>query len=126
MTEEIEAALREYRPPIRTRAGVPWAYVSKINGGVAVYVWREANRCIPERTLQEMFGLTPQQARAAQLVFGRRTNHEISRILAVSLHTARRHVEAMLSKLGAESRFDVEEILSLAAIRHMRVAHEGE
>ena len=126
MTTEIEEVVADYRDLKRTRAGVPWVFVRRTRSGLAVFVWREQERCMAIGSLQALFQLTGQQARTAQLLFGRRTNQEISEILGVTVHTARRHVEAVLFKLNAGSRFDVESILSRAAVELLRVSHEGE
>ena len=45
-------------------------------------------------------GLTPRQAEVAVLLAERRTNREIAAALAISVHTARHHVEAVLERLG--------------------------
>ena len=126
MTAEIREVAADYRPLRRTRAGVPWAFVRRTRAGLAVFVWSGQERCMPVESLQELFHLTPQQARTAQLLFGRRTNQEISQILGVTVHTARRHVESVLFKLNASSRFEVETILSRAAVESLQVSHEGE
>ena len=126
MTAEIRQVAADYRPLRRTRAGVPWVFVRRTRAGLAVFVWSEQERCMPVGTLQKLYQLTPKQARTAQLLFGRRTNQEIGEILGVTVHTARRHVEAVLFKLQAASRFDVESSLSRAAVESLRVSHEGE
>ena len=126
MTTEIEEVVAEYADLKRTRAGVPWVFVRRTRSGLAVFVWREQDRCMSVGSLQALFQLTYQQARTAQLLFGRRTNQEISEILGVSVYTARRHVEAVLLKLNAGSRFEVETILCRTATESLRVSHEGE
>ena len=54
----------------------------------------------------DRFGLSPRQAEVALLVAERRSNREIAAALAISVHTARHHVEAVLAALGV-SRTDV-------------------
>ena len=65
-------------------------------------------------SLSRQFGLTPQQARVAQLLAQRLTNREIAQSLAISEHTARRHTECVLEKLGVGSRLLVRSRLQMA------------
>ena len=120
MTAEIEQAVASWNPASHTAAGTPWAIVGRTADGMAIFVWREQEPCMDVESLQRLYGVTPQQARTAQLLFGRRTNHEISAILGVTLFTARRHVEAVLLKLNASSRFEVESILTRAAAQRLQ------
>src|SRR5688500_11055482 len=54
--------------------------------------------------LRRRFRLTEREAEVARLLAQRRTNKEIARVLDVSWHTARRHTERVLGKLGIRSR----------------------
>jgi DNA-binding NarL/FixJ family response regulator len=54
--------------------------------------------------------LTKRQADVAELLYHRRTNIEIADRLGISVHTAKRHVETVLLKLGATSRTMVERL----------------
>lgn len=56
-------------------------------------------------SLQHRYRLTPTQARVATLLADRLTNAEIACELQVRPSTARRHTEAVLFRLGLNSRF---------------------
>jgi DNA-binding CsgD family transcriptional regulator len=58
-------------------------------------------------TLRQKYRLTPTQARVAALLADRLTNAEIASELRVRPNTARRHTEAVLLRLGVNSRFKV-------------------
>ena len=58
-------------------------------------------------SLQKKYRLTPTQARVATLLADRLTNAEIAFELQVRPSTARRHTEAVLLRLGVNSRFKV-------------------
>lgn len=75
----------------------------------AVRIWAAGAPCPSVTELRQRFRLTPTQARVTQLLVARRTNAEISSILGVSIHTARRHVEAALFRLNVGSRWHVEQ-----------------
>lgn len=57
--------------------------------------------------LRRRFGLSPRQAEVAILLVARKTNAEIASELGISAHTARRHTEQVLLRLGVRSRRDV-------------------
>ena len=67
----------------------------------------------PSAEVAERLGLTPRQAEVATLLADRATNKEIAAALAVSVHTARHHVEAILDQLGVR-RTNVAEALRAA------------
>ena len=50
------------------------------------------------------FHLTPRELAVSRLLAEGRSNEEVARRLGVSIHTARRHVEHVLGKLGVHSR----------------------
>jgi DNA-binding NarL/FixJ family response regulator len=58
-------------------------------------------------SLRQKYRLTPTQARVATLLADRLTNSEIAFELRVRPSTARRHTEAVLLRLGVNSRFKV-------------------
>lgn len=58
-------------------------------------------------SLRQKYRLTPTQARVATLLADRLTNAEIAFALHVRPSTARRHTEAVLLRLGVNSRFKV-------------------
>jgi DNA-binding CsgD family transcriptional regulator len=60
--------------------------------------------------LRERFGLTPRQAQVTLLLAERYSNKEIAAALGISVHTARHHVEHVLSQLDV-SRTTVREVL---------------
>lgn len=94
--------------------GIPWAFIEQGNTPI-IAVWRSQAPYPPVDVLRRQYGLTPTQARVAQLLYVRRTNEEIRQILKVSIHTARRHVEAVLFKVGVPSRWAVERALAQGA-----------
>ena len=61
--------------------------------------------------LRERFGLTARQVEVAYLLAGRRRQAEVAEILGISVHTARRHTECVLQKLGVRSRDQVRAIV---------------
>lgn len=75
----------------------------------AVQIWANSAPCPSVAELRAMFRLTPTQARVARMLVARRTNAEIGSLLGISIHTARRHVEAVLFRMGIGSRWDVEQ-----------------
>ena len=58
--------------------------------------------------------LTRRQATVAALLYMRRTNSEVAAECGISIHTAKRHVEMVLLKLGVGSRLEVEGIIDAA------------
>lgn len=57
--------------------------------------------------LRRVFGLTAAEARVARLAAAGRTNAAIADELVISPHTARHHLEKVMSKLGVRSRVGV-------------------
>lgn len=57
--------------------------------------------------LRGTWGLTGRQAQVARLLAQGKSNAEIAAMLAISPHTARRHTESVLMKLGIHSRAEV-------------------
>ena len=57
-----------------------------------------------EEELQRQFGLTPAEARVAVLIGRGLANTDVAEGLRISPHTARRHTERVLLKLGVRSR----------------------
>lgn len=62
-------------------------------------------------SLRDRFGLTRQQSRVALLLAGRRSTAEIAGALSISVHTVRRHTEAVLERLGVASRTEVDRVI---------------
>jgi DNA-binding CsgD family transcriptional regulator len=78
---------------------------------IVAWVRRCRPRHLTLETLRERYGLTPREVRVASLVAARSGSREIAEALGISAHTARRHAEAVLRKLGVHSRADVRERL---------------
>ena len=62
---------------------------------------------LAESSLRERFGLTRQEARMTRLLAEGWSNQEIAERLSISAHTAKRHTEHVLHKLGVRSRAEV-------------------
>lgn len=73
-------------------------------GSVLVTVHRPGPLPLSEGALRERFGLSRQQYRVALLLVEGVSNTEIAEKLCISPHTARRHTEHILHKLGVRSR----------------------
>jgi DNA-binding CsgD family transcriptional regulator len=67
---------------------------------------------LPDSELRQRFGLTGQEIRVARLIAEGLQNHPIAHRLRISSHTARRHTERVLEKLGIASRAQVAERIS--------------
>jgi DNA-binding CsgD family transcriptional regulator len=78
---------------------------------VLVTLDRARPTALPLKTLEDRFDLTPRQAEVAQLLARRKTNREIAEALCISPYTARHHTEAVLRKLGIQTRTDVRDSL---------------
>jgi DNA-binding CsgD family transcriptional regulator len=100
-----------------TGAGLPWVLVTRAGTERNVYVWANDARNPSVDELRRIFRLTPTQARVAQMLVTRRTNAEIAALLEISIHTVRRHVEAVLLRLGVSSRWEVEGSVYEATVR---------
>jgi DNA-binding CsgD family transcriptional regulator len=74
-------------------------------GPVALVV---VERTTPEplsiRDLHDRYSLTRREATVSQLLSQGHTNAQVSRLLGISIHTARRHAEHVLLKLGVHTR----------------------
>jgi len=71
---------------------------------VLVVVERPARDLPTGERLSRRFGLSPREAQVALLLAERRSNSEIARALGISPHTAKRHTERVLGKLGVSTR----------------------
>jgi len=74
-------------------------------------IWAFSDSCPSLQHLMAAHSLTRQQALVAQLLVARRNNAEIAVLLKISPHTAKRHVEAVLLRVGVRSRWDVESVI---------------
>lgn len=66
----------------------------------------------PPAELHRRFGLTRREAEVAILLAGRLSNREIAGRLCVTEHTARRHTEGVMRKLGVRRRGEIRGALS--------------
>ena len=97
--EVVRLARAEYR--IRARA----VRAEAPRGLVIVTVGRHpVAATLSPAELAARYGLTRAEARVASLLEGARTSRQIAEQLGISVHTARRHAEAVLKKLGVHSR----------------------
>jgi DNA-binding CsgD family transcriptional regulator len=69
-------------------------------------------RRLTVEALRSRYGLTTREARVSALLGGGVRTREIAESLGISLHTARRHVESVLRKLGVHSRLHVRQRLN--------------
>ncbi|NIP61104.1 MAG: PAS domain-containing protein [Gemmatimonadetes bacterium] len=99
------------RGPLRLRASLLDS--SSADGARILIVGDDPTVVLPtEGWLGKRFDLTPRQAEVALLLARRRTNAEIAEALGISPHTARRHTEKVLLKLGISSRRDVRRVIT--------------
>ena len=80
--------------------------------GVMVLVEPLFREPLSDIELRERYRLTAQEARVARAIAAGLRNVEVARSLAISPHTARRHTERVLDKLGVASRTQVAERIS--------------
>jgi DNA-binding CsgD family transcriptional regulator len=64
-----------------------------------------------DTALKLRFGLTPREIQVTRLLAAGRRNDDVAASLQISPHTARRHTERVLAKLGASSRAAVGALL---------------
>ena len=62
---------------------------------------------VSETVLQRRFDLTHQEARVVGLLARGRSNKQVARLLSISTHTARHHVERVMKKLDVSKRSEV-------------------
>jgi DNA-binding CsgD family transcriptional regulator len=79
---------------------------------VLVAIERLGPAPVPDDTaLKLRFGLTPREIQVTRLLAAGRRNDDVAASLQISPHTARRHTERVLAKLGASSRAAVGALL---------------
>jgi DNA-binding CsgD family transcriptional regulator len=78
---------------------------------VLVTVERASAVSLADADLAQRFGLTPREIQVARQLEVGRTNREIASLLGVTLHTAERHAERVLTKLDVHSRAAVPAML---------------
>lgn len=89
------------------------SHVGRSHNPAAAFLLRYAN-AEPQQlvVLGHRYRLTPTQSRVAALLADRLTNAEIAHELNIKPSTARRHTEAVLLRLGVNSRFKVARLIS--------------
>lgn len=80
--------------------------------GVLVLLEPLFRETLTDDELRERFHLTTQEVRVARQIADGQRNDAIARRLGISPHTARRHTERVLAKLGIASRAQVAERIS--------------
>lgn len=103
----LQPAWRE----LRTEQGRYWLRGSTLGESllgnspvVVVAVERTSSAPLSDSALQQQYRLTRREIDVARLLAQGRANDEIAEDLGISTHTARRHTESVLSKLGVHSR----------------------
>ena len=79
--------------------------------GIVVALERRPPESAIEADLRSRFGLTRREAVVALLLAERLSNREIAAELSLSAHTARRHTEKVLLKMGLKRRTEVTDVL---------------
>lgn len=74
---------------------------------LVLWLTRNASHRMSLNELRRRFALTDREGRVATLIEAGATTREIAHTLGISVHTARRHAEALMRKLGAHSRMEV-------------------
>lgn len=104
------ALVREVRTK-RARYRLSGYFYGRDSGSRAGYVVAGMERLTSlrrsEQELREVFSLTRAEVRVALLLGDGRSNAEVAQELFVSPHTARRHTERVLQKMGLRSRAEV-------------------
>jgi DNA-binding CsgD family transcriptional regulator/PAS domain-containing protein len=99
-THDVRTLLARYQLRVTYAGGAfPGTGVS-----VAVLVERVQPQPLSDRTLQKDYRLTPREIEVARLLAQGKTNLSIAEALGISSHTAERHTEHVLMKLGLRSR----------------------
>lgn len=108
VTVQVRTTALEYR----VRGTIAhYAEAGRTESLVVVWVRKCRPRNLTLDALRDRFGLTPREVRVAALLGARSGSREIAEALGISRHTARRHAEAVLRKLGVHSRSEVAERL---------------
>jgi DNA-binding CsgD family transcriptional regulator len=77
------------------------------DAAMLVLVERVKPEPLSDSALRERYGLTAREVQVAHLLAQGRSNAKVADVLAISSHTAERHTEHVLSKLGVRSRASV-------------------
>jgi DNA-binding CsgD family transcriptional regulator len=101
----FELVVRTERAEYQVQSSVVETKTSPRHVAVIVFVRaRDFVRRLDPKELQDRFGLTRAEVRVAILIDTGRRTREIAQELEISVHTVRRHAEAVLRKLGVHSR----------------------
>jgi DNA-binding CsgD family transcriptional regulator len=77
-----------------------------------VVLEQSAPQPLSPRELQDQYQLTDREIAVSRLLAEGHKNSQVAQLLGISIHTARRHAERVLSKLGVHSRAAVARKLS--------------
>ena len=108
LTLQVRTAGMEYR---LQATAVPDASRSTGEHLCVIWVRRCKPRLLTALVLGDRYGLTPREIRVATLLAARLQSREIAEVLGISIHTARRHAEAVLRKVGVQSRAELRDRL---------------
>jgi len=78
---------------------------------ILIVARRISARAVDKAVLRDRYGLTARELDVAALVFDGLSTTDIAGHLSISIHTARRHVEQLLKKLGVHSRGAAQRLL---------------
>jgi DNA-binding CsgD family transcriptional regulator/PAS domain-containing protein len=109
----LSAATRDVRTRVARYRLYSSHHLEPLTAGplILVSVERLTPEPLPDDMLRERFGLTRAEIRVARLLGDGKTNAEIAEALVISPHTAERHTERILHKLGVRSRAAVGAVL---------------
>lgn len=71
--------------------------------------------------LREEYRLTKRQSEVASMLAARMSNEEIADCLGITVNTVKRHVEAVLFRMGIHSRNGVRDVIERAHVRLLRM-----
>lgn len=100
-----------YWPQIRSALEMVFRANRSMTPGEVVVVLLDRDSFSDLHALQTRFDLTRREAEVASLLAQRMSSKEIAARLGISVHTARRHTEQVLAKLGVRSRKDVRQCI---------------
>jgi len=103
LAREVRAIRGRYRLHA-TRAG---AGLAGTHAAVLVLVERASSESLPDTALRGDYKLTAREVQVARLLAQGDSNADIAERLTISVHTAERHTEHVLMKLGVRSRAKV-------------------
>lgn len=91
------------------RYSVYWGL--SVQAGITVIVVSEGTPAPPQIEIPSCYRLTPRECEVARLLALRYSNKEIASLLGISPHTAWRHTDNVLGKLGVSTRRHVMDLL---------------